>query len=139
MVIGGRAGSAQSSDEQSRPHLPSRPRLAGGLVTHLERSPIDVDLAQWEGYAACLRSAGWETIEVPGAEDCPDAVFVEDAVVMFDDLAVLTNPDAAERRPEVAGLPRPSVALAWSPSGSRVRARSTEMTCSRWAARHTWG
>ena len=64
------------------------PRLADGLVTHLERSPIDVDLAlaQWEGYAACLRSAGWETIEVPGAEDCPDAVFVEDAVVMFDDL-----------------------------------------------------
>ena len=57
------------------------PRLADGLVTHLERSPIDVDLAlaQWEGYAACLRSAGWETIEVPGAEDCPDAVFVEDA------------------------------------------------------------
>ena len=31
----------------------------------------------------------------PGAEDCPDAVFVEDAVVMFDDLAVLTNPGAA--------------------------------------------
>lgn len=82
------------------------PRLADGLVTHLKRSPIDVDLAlaQWEGYAACLRSAGWETIEVPGAEDCPDAVFVEDAVVMFDDLAVLTNPGAAERKPEVAGV-----------------------------------
>lgn len=73
------------------------PRLADGLVTHLERSPIDVDLAlaQWEGCAACLRSAGWVTIEVPGVEGCPDAAFVEDAAVMFDDLAVLTNPDAA--------------------------------------------
>ena len=40
------------------------PRLADGLVTHLEKSPIDLDLAlqQWDAYAACLRSAGWETV-----------------------------------------------------------------------------
>lgn len=82
------------------------PRLADGLVTHIERSPLDLDLArqQWEEYANCLRAAGWETIEVPPADDCPDAVFIEDAVVMFGDLAVLTNPGAPERKPEVEGV-----------------------------------
>lgn len=82
------------------------PLLAEGLVTHLERQSIDLDLAlsQWESYAAALRSAGWETLEVPPADDCPDAVFVEDAVVVYDDLAVLTNPGAASRKPEVAAV-----------------------------------
>lgn len=78
------------------------PRLAEGLVTHLDRTPVDIDLAttQWEGYAAALRSAGWETLEVPPAPDCPDAVFIEDAVVVRQDLAVITRPGALERRPE---------------------------------------
>jgi len=82
------------------------PRLADGLVTHLEKPTIDLDLAmeQWEAYAGCLRSAGWETVEVPPADDCPDAVFVEDAVVVYGDLAVLTNPGAAQRKPEVAAV-----------------------------------
>ena len=33
------------------------PRLADGLVTHLDRTPVDVDLAraQWEAYGAALR------------------------------------------------------------------------------------
>ncbi|WP_353953428.1 dimethylargininase [Knoellia sp. S7-12] len=82
------------------------PRLADGLVTHLEKSSIDLDLAveQWDAYAACLRSAGWETLEVPPADDCPDAVFIEDAVVVSGDVAVLTNPGAAQRKPEVAAV-----------------------------------
>jgi len=82
------------------------PRLAEGLVTHLEKASIDLDLAlqQWEAYAGCLRSAGWETLEVPPADDCPDAVFIEDAVVVCGDVAVLTNPGAAQRKPEVAAV-----------------------------------
>lgn len=82
------------------------PRLADGLVTHLEKQDINLSLAhsQWEAYAECLRSAGWETIEVPPADDCPDAVFIEDAVVVYGDLAVLTNPGADERKPEVAAV-----------------------------------
>lgn len=82
------------------------PRLAEGLVTHLDRTPVDIDLAttQWEGYAAALRSAGWETLEVPPAPDCPDAVFIEDAVVVRQDLAVITRPGALERRPETAAV-----------------------------------
>jgi dimethylargininase len=43
-------------------------------------------------------------VEVPPADDCPDAVFVEDTVVMFDDLAVITRPGADARKPETAAV-----------------------------------
>jgi len=78
------------------------PRLADGLVTHVERQQIDVDLAgrQWDGYVAALDASGWEITEVPTAPDCPDSVFVEDSAVMFHDLAVVVRPGAPERRPE---------------------------------------
>jgi dimethylargininase len=81
------------------------PRLAEGIVTHIDRVPVDVDLAaeQWEGYVAALQAEGWETIEVPPAPDCPDSVFVEDTVVMYGDLAVIARPGADERKPETAG------------------------------------
>ena len=81
------------------------PRLAEGLLTHLERTSVDLELArrQWLGYAAAMQSQGWELFEVEPADDCPDAVFVEDTVVVYDDLAVLSRPGAEERRAEVAG------------------------------------
>ena len=81
------------------------PELADGLVTHIERSPVDIELAvrQWEQYVALLGEHGWDATEVEPADDCPDAVFVEDAVVVFDDLAVVTRPGAESRRPETAG------------------------------------
>ena len=73
-------------------------------MTHLERQPVDLDLAlaQWDGYVAALHDAGWETIEVPPADDCPDSVFVEDTVVMYGDRAVITRPGADKRKPETA-------------------------------------
>lgn len=82
------------------------PLLADGLVTHQEPQPVDLDLAlaQWCTYVEAVRDAGWEIVEVPPADDCPDAVFVEDAMVVFDDLAVITRPGAVSRRPETAGL-----------------------------------
>ena len=81
------------------------PRLAEGLVTHIDRTPVDPGLAleQWEGYVAALRYAGWETVEVPPAPDCPDSAFVEDTVVMYGDLAVVARPGADQRKPETAG------------------------------------
>ncbi|GAA4725367.1 N(G),N(G)-dimethylarginine dimethylaminohydrolase [Nocardioides endophyticus] len=80
------------------------PRLDDGLLTHLERIPVDLALAeqQWRSYVEALRTEGWETIEVPPADDCPDAVFVEDTVVVLDDLAVISRPGADERKPETA-------------------------------------
>ncbi|GAB4078143.1 N(G),N(G)-dimethylarginine dimethylaminohydrolase [Nostocoides australiense] len=82
------------------------PRLVHGLLTHIERDPVDGELAigQWEAYAHALREAGWETLEVPPADDCPDAVFVEDPVVVHEDLAVIANPGAAQRRRETIGV-----------------------------------
>ena len=37
---------------------PPSPRLAEGLLTHMERTPVDVALAmrQWEGYVAALQA-----------------------------------------------------------------------------------
>lgn len=84
------------------------PRLADGLLTHLERVPVDPDLAmtQWEAYVAALRAEGWECVEVEPADDCPDAVFVEDTVVVYGDLAVISRPGADARKPETAGTER---------------------------------
>ncbi|MFH8799091.1 dimethylargininase [Streptomyces sp. NPDC017936] len=82
------------------------PRLAEGLVTHLEREAVDVGLAleQWEAYADALRTHGWETVEVDPADDCPDSVFVEDTVVMYRNVALITRPGAESRREETAGV-----------------------------------
>lgn len=82
------------------------PRLAEGLVTHIEREAIDVGLAldQWEAYVGTLRAHGWETVEVDPADDCPDAVFVEDTVVMYRNVALITRPVAPSRRGETFGV-----------------------------------
>jgi len=84
---------------------PPGPRLAEGLVTHIERAPVDLDRArgQHAAYVAALAAHGWTVREVPPADDCPDAVFVEDTVVVCGGLAVLTRPGAPQRRAEVAG------------------------------------
>lgn len=81
------------------------PLLDQGIVTHISRSPVDVDLAlaQHAGYVAALERHGWRPVEVSPADEHPDAVFIEDTVVVVDDLAVLTHPGALERRGEVAG------------------------------------
>jgi dimethylargininase len=80
-------------------------RLAEGIVTHIERTAVDVGRAerQHSDYVAALERCGWRTHEVAPEDDCPDSVFVEDTVVVRDDLAVLTRPGAAIRRAEVAG------------------------------------
>ncbi|MFE6171051.1 dimethylargininase [Streptomyces sp. NPDC056464] len=82
------------------------PRLAEGLLTHIEREKVDVDLAveQWEAYAEALRTHGWETIEVDPADDCPDSVFVEDTVVMYRNVALIARPGAESRRDETEGV-----------------------------------
>lgn len=81
------------------------PLLDDGIVDHIEKVPVNLPLAieQWEGYVDALRTAGWVVSEVEPADDCPDAVFVEDSVVMFRNVAVSTRPGADSRIPEVAG------------------------------------
>jgi dimethylargininase len=81
---------------------PTSRRLAEGQLTHIERVAVDVDLAeqQWDAYCDALDTWGFQTVRVPGDDALPDSVFVEDAVVMFGDLAVLTSPGAESRRAE---------------------------------------
>jgi dimethylargininase len=79
-------------------------RLDEGLVTHIERGSVDVEraLEQWEAYGQVLRGAGWHTVEVPQADDCPDSVFVEDTMVVYGGTAVIARSAAQSRQPETA-------------------------------------
>jgi len=76
------------------------------LVTHIERTEIDVDLAveQWHNYCDALQRCGWSLVEAPAVDEHPDGVFIEDAAVMFGELAVITRPGAPKRRGETTGL-----------------------------------
>ncbi|MFI7634313.1 dimethylargininase [Nonomuraea sp. NPDC049400] len=82
------------------------PRIAEGIVTHIEREPVDPGRAlhQHNAYVAALGAAGWRVTYVPEADELPDAPFVEDAAVVSGRLAVLTRPGAPERRPEVESV-----------------------------------
>ena len=89
------------------------PRLAEGLVTHIDRSPVDTELAtrQWKAYVAAFETSGWPVVEVEPADDCPDAPFIEDTMVASADLTVLARPGAAARLPETIGVARAIRAL----------------------------
>ena len=91
------------------------PRLEEGLLTHLDRVPVDTEKArrQWLGYAAALQAEGWELYEVEPADNCPDAVFVEDTAVVYGDLAVITRPGADQRKPETTGTEQALLGLGY--------------------------
>ena len=80
-------------------------RLADGIVTYINRQPVDVALArrQHDGYRDALTMAGWTVREVDPLPAYPDSVFVEDTVVVIDDLAIITRPGPPQRRAEVHG------------------------------------
>lgn len=88
------------------------PRFAECELTHKSRVPIDLELAsqQHDDYVDALRSAGCEVIVLPSEPDLPDSVFVEDAALVLDELAVITRPGADSRKPETQ-----SVAAALAP------------------------
>jgi dimethylargininase len=91
------------------------PRLAEGLLTHIERSPVDADAAmkQWDGYVRAFVDAGWRVVEVEPAPDQPDSVFVEDTVVVYGDLAVIARSGAVERRAESHGTEKAVAGLGY--------------------------
>ena len=82
------------------------PKMANCELTHLERQPIDIQLAisQHKVYEDTLRQLGYQIIQAEAAPHLPDSVFVEDCVVVLDELAILTHPGAESRREEVEGL-----------------------------------
>ena len=71
-------------------------------------------LEQWRAYVEVFRRTGWTVTEVEPADAHADGVFVEDTVVVFDDLAVLTSPGAASRVGEVESTARSLEQLAAS-------------------------
>ncbi len=72
-------------------------------LTHRERSPIDVRRAALEHdeYEKWLVAHGCEIVRVAPLPHLPDGVFVEDTVVVLDEIAVLTHPGAESRRGEL--------------------------------------
>ncbi len=84
----------------TRPVPPSIDRCE---LTHLAREPIDFARAsaQHADYESLLEELGWVVRRLPLCAELPDSVFVEDAAVVTDDVAVITRPGALSRRAEV--------------------------------------
>lgn len=82
------------------------PLLDACELTHLDRTPIDIvgAAAEHEAYEAALRALGLEVRRLPPAPEHPDGVFVEDAAVVLDGLAIVTRPGAESRRGEVESV-----------------------------------
>jgi len=68
-------------------------------LTYLERVPIDLDRAkeQHAAYESLLASFGWRIVRLPALDDQPDAVFVEDAAIALDEVAVVAPMGASSR------------------------------------------
>jgi dimethylargininase len=82
------------------------PSIRDCELTHLQREPIDYAraVAEHAQYEAALTRLGCKVERLPDAPELPDSVFVEDAAVVFDELAVIARPGAASRRPEVDAI-----------------------------------
>jgi dimethylargininase len=75
-------------------------------LTWHERQRIDVALAsqQHDRYEEALRSLGVEVISLAEEPNLPDAVFVEDPLVVVDEVAIVARMGAHSRRPESESL-----------------------------------
>jgi dimethylargininase len=82
------------------------PLMPNCEITHVARVPIDVDLAvqQHAAYERVLERLGFTVQRLEAAPDLPDSVFVEDAAVVLDEIAIVTRPGAASRRPETVAV-----------------------------------
>jgi dimethylargininase len=85
--------------------LPSH-RLPECELSFLDRQPIDVPRAraQHQAYQVALHAAGARVVELPALDELPDATFVEDAALVFAEVAVIAPMGAASRRPESAAI-----------------------------------
>ncbi len=82
------------------------PRLAACELEFLPRQPIDIARAQRQhhAYEALLEKLGARVISLPAEPGLPDSMFVEDAAVVLDEVALLMSPGTATRRGEVASI-----------------------------------
>lgn len=91
------------------------PDFARCELTHLTRMPIDARLAatQHAAYEQALERLGCAVERIPAGDNMPDSVFIEDAAIVLDEVAILMRPGAGSRRAEV-----PAVADALRPHRS---------------------
>lgn len=82
------------------------PRLADCEFSFQDREPIDVARAveQHAKYRAALAELGAEVTCLPALDDRPDCVFVEDPMLVLDEVAIVTRMGAESRRGESASL-----------------------------------
>jgi dimethylargininase len=82
------------------------PSIVQCELTHFDRTPIDIDRAraQHRAYERALEDAGCTIVRVAAAPDLADAVFVEDAAVVLDEVAVIMRPGAESRRGETPAV-----------------------------------
>lgn len=82
------------------------PTIGDCELTYLIRQAIDFDKAekQHRMYEQCLKEIGLNVVSLDAEAAYPDAVFVEDAAVVVDELAVMTNMGSDKRRRETESL-----------------------------------
>ena len=80
------------------------PAIVRCELTHLERTPIDVDVAraQHEQYEQALRDLGCTVQRLSSGDDQPDSVFIEDTAIVLGEVAIVAQPGAMSRRSELA-------------------------------------
>lgn len=81
-------------------------RITECELTHLAREPINLERAraQHHQYEELLAELGCKLIRLPAEQELPDSVFVEDAALVLDEIAVITRPGAVSRRAETASI-----------------------------------
>ncbi len=75
-------------------------------LTFIERQQVDVSKAirQQTAYEECLTELGVRVVSLPAQAELPDAVFIEDAAVVVDEVAVVATMGAVKRRKEIQSL-----------------------------------
>ncbi|MBM4426465.1 MAG: dimethylargininase [Chloroflexi bacterium] len=84
------------------------PRFNECEITHIDRTPIDLEIAraQHDEYVKALARAGCQVVELPEEPDLPDSVFVEDTAFILPEAAVITRPGPDSRKPETESIIR---------------------------------
>ncbi|MFL6515247.1 MAG: dimethylarginine dimethylaminohydrolase family protein [Chthoniobacterales bacterium] len=79
------------------------PSINNCELSFRSRKPIDLAkaVAQHNSYRQCLEQLGAHVVRLPAEPGFPDSVFVEDAAVVFDEIAVIPVMGAASRRDEI--------------------------------------
>jgi dimethylargininase len=84
------------------------PAISRCELTHARRVAIDVERAreQHADYERALTELGCAVTRLPAGADMPDSVFIEDAAVVLDEIAIIARAGAISRRAEAPEVER---------------------------------